>query len=331
MIKNRAWAAAIGLWAMLGLGAAEALALTRSHSGVASVLGAVNWSAMAAVVPVQILSIGICALALRGLRPGAPYLACLYSRWLRDAGGNLLVFAPGIGEVAGVRALTLMGATTVGSVSASAMDVGAESLAQVPYAIFAVLVLLPTSAARLDLQFWFRCALSLGGAVALVVLAWRSGRIALGRLPPILVPIRRGLAALGGAFAARRPEMPVATLLHLVAWIMGGVQVWLAIRTMGLHVSVLNAVALESLVYAARAVLFIVPGGLGVQEASFVGAGLLFGLSPTQALSLSLVLRARDILIGGPALILWPVIEAAGAARGPKTQLVRRAHIDESL
>jgi len=55
---------------------------------------------------------------------------------------------------------------------------------------------------------------------------------------------------------------------------------------------------------------FLVPGALGVQEVSYIGLGAAFGLPPQLSLSLSLIRRARDIIIGIPALALWQVLEA---------------------
>ena len=46
------------------------------------------------------------------------------------------------------------------------------------------------------------------------------------------------------------------------------------------------------------------PGGLGALEASQVFALGLFGISATSAISVTLLMRARDILIGGIGLLL---------------------------
>jgi uncharacterized membrane protein YbhN (UPF0104 family) len=312
---RRAWLASGCLWlALLAVGVAFAVA--RPDGDLTQAFRAVRWAAVAVVLPVQALSIALCAFALRLFRPGASYLASVYSRWLRDAGGNLFVFAPGFGEIAGARTLTLMGATAVASISASAMDIAAESLAQIPYALFA-LTIVPPMALSPARHAWLWWASGLGLAIAISLWAVRRDGVAR-RLQPLLIPAMRWLAELRGAFRIRRRAMPAATLLHLVAWATGGVQVWLATLVLGWHVAFLHAVALESLVYAARAALFFVPAGLGVQEAGFIGGGLLLGIPPSQALALSLILRVRDILIGAPALAAWPVIETARRSLGPQ-------------
>lgn len=314
---RRAWVASGCLWlALVAVGVAFAVA--RPDSELTRAFHAVRWSAVAVVLPVQVLSIAICGFALRLFRPGASYLACVYSRWLRDAGGNLFVFAPGFGEIAGARTLTLMGATAVASISASAMDVAAESLAQIPYALFAFAIVPPVALSPGGGHAWLWWALGLGAAAAISLWAVRREAVAQ-RLQPLLVPTMRWLAELRGAFRIRRAAMPAATLLHLVAWMLGGVQVWLAVLTLGWPISFLHAVALESFVYAARATLFFVPAGLGVQEAGFIGGGLLLGIPPSQALALSLILRVRDLLSGAPALAAWPMLETARRSLGLHT------------
>ena len=62
-----------------------------------------------AVLPVQAFAIGLCAVALWRLGPGVSWLACLESRLLRDAGNNMLIFLPGLGEVIGTRVMVLAG------------------------------------------------------------------------------------------------------------------------------------------------------------------------------------------------------------------------------
>jgi len=46
-----------------------------------------------------------------------------------------------------------------------------------------------------------------------------------------------------------------------------------------------------------------------VQEAAYVALGLIFGIDSQISLSLSLLRRGRDILIGIPVLLGWQVVE----------------------
>ncbi|HMJ49089.1 MAG TPA: hypothetical protein VK440_00755, partial [Burkholderiales bacterium] len=70
-----------------------------------------------------------------------------------------------------------------------------------------------------------------------------------------------------------------------------------------------------SLIYALKSLAFFVPLGAGVQEGGYVLIGGLLGLSPDLALAVSLLKRARDLIIGLPALLVWHHIERRNMAR----------------
>ncbi len=72
-----------------------------------------------------------------------------------------------------------------------------------------------------------------------------------------------------------------------------------------------GAVALESLLFASRSLAFFMPNALGVQEGAYALLAPLVGLTPADALALSLIKRARDLVIGAPALLIWQRAEAA--------------------
>ena len=72
---------------------------------------------------------------------------------------------------------------------------------------------------------------------------------------------------------------------------------------------------LESLGQAARSAGFMVPGGLGIQEGGFLLIGSHIGLTPELALSLSLIKRGRELIIGIPGLIAWQIAEGRGLWR----------------
>jgi len=56
---------------------------------------------------------------------------------------------------------------------------------------------------------------------------------------------------------------------------------------------------------AARSAGFVVPGALGVQEAGFIVVCDLFGIPPDAAIALSMLKRARELVVGVPGLIAW--------------------------
>jgi hypothetical protein len=72
---------------------------------------------------------------------------------------------------------------------------------------------------------------------------------------------------------------------------------------------------MESLLFASRSLAFFAPNALGVQEGAYALLAPLVGLAPADALALSLIKRARDLVIGAPALLVWQRLEAAQAWR----------------
>lgn len=104
--------------------------------------------------------------------------------------------------------------------------------------------------------------------------------------------------------------MLLAGSLQLIAFASASFEVWFAMRLFGHPIGVEAAVALESLTQAARNLAFIVPGGIGVQEAGFVLFGHMLGIGPDPALAVSVVKRLREVLCGVPSLASWQWMEA---------------------
>jgi putative membrane protein len=117
-----------------------------------------------------------------------------------------------------------------------------------------------------------------------------------------------------------RGRIAGASLIHLVGWSAGILEIWLALDRMGQPSGFAEAFVLESLGQAVRSAAFAVPGALGIQEGGFILLGSLFGLTPTTALSLSLVKRLPDLAIGLPGLAAWQILEL----RKVKLPLLRR-------
>ena len=258
-----------------------------------------------ATFPAQAVAMLLCAAALWALRPGVSYMACLGSRVLRDASGNLPVSVPGFSAAIGARTLVLAGGETRAAISASFLDKVAEIAAQFPFIGFAVWVLWHKWPLALTLpqHSGLFASAGAGAVLAVAVLWWKFG--AGSRLAQSLIGEWHKLVA-----EARRQQggMPLAFLLHAVAWFGGGVQIWMAASALGYDLTLYEAVAIESAAYAGRAMFFFIPAGLVSQGAALVAAGLLFGLTVPQALALGLILRLRDALMALP-LILWPLFE----------------------
>jgi putative membrane protein len=97
--------------------------------------------------------------------------------------------------------------------------------------------------------------------------------------------------------------------LQLAAFLSGSFEIWLALRLFGHPVGAKAALVLESMTQAMRHLAFVVPAGLGVQEAGLVLFGHLLGISSELALAVSMAKRLREVLCGVPSLVSWQWLE----------------------
>jgi uncharacterized protein (TIRG00374 family) len=106
-----------------------------------------------------------------------------------------------------------------------------------------------------------------------------------------------------GLLCQRNPRLVlVASSLSALIWAVMVLEYWLALNFLGIPASLPQAVAV--LTAASVAFLFPLPGGLGALEASQVLAMEALGFTAAAGLSISLVIRGRDIILGGLG-ILW--------------------------
>jgi hypothetical protein len=303
----------------LGLVLASVLGNPALRQLLAAAWGRIDPLAVLVVLPVQLVAILVCTLAQQALRPGLPFGASFVARLVRDAAHNLLIFPPGLGEVVGARALVLLGGRARMAAALRVLDLTAEVLAEVPYMGLAGWVLwrwwqgggngaaLP--AVHAPGTLWL-VALVAGPGLAMLI--WRRLRTTrAGRR------LRAEAHLLGRELRRQRVGFPVAFGLHVIGWGLSGVQVWLAARVMGVPLGLWQALAIESAATSARVILFFVPGGLGMQEAGAVLAGLALGVPAPAALAFSLVLRLRDVVFG-MALGLWPLLEWRSRLPAPR-------------
>jgi putative membrane protein len=101
----------------------------------------------------------------------------------------------------------------------------------------------------------------------------------------------------------------LAGVLQFLALIAGSAEVWFALRLFGHPVGFDTALILESMTQAMRHLAFVIPAGLGVQEATLVVFGHLLGISGELALAVSMAKRMREVLCGIPSLISWQWLE----------------------
>ena len=87
------------------------------------------------------------------------------------------------------------------------------------------------------------------------------------------------------------------------------VEIWVAAWLMDHPITASDAVMFIGIICTLRAAAFVVPGGWGLQEGAYVVLGRMVGLDADIALALSLASRARELMTGIPALVVWQVME----------------------
>jgi putative membrane protein len=307
---------------LLGLALLIGLVIRADAVAILQTLGLAGW-ALLWLVPYRALYFLLYAIGwLDLLRPcdrerraGLGYLFWVTS--VREAIDRLLPVASVGGSVAGVRLLRwrhLPGA-----------PVSASVIVEI---LLTVCVLYLFTAVGLFLLFNLHAAgedyrrVLLGFLFGLpvpiaAVLLLRNGSV-FARLQRLLRPlVGQGAMSAGAAALDRELRASLSrgwTLLgvgslQFVAVTSAAFEVWLVLRLCGHPVGAGAALILESMTQALRHVAFIVPAGIGVQEAGLVVFGHVLGIGSDLALAVSMAKRMREILCGLPPLLSWQWLE----------------------
>ena len=259
-------------------------------------------------------------------RAGLGYL--LWVTTVREAIDRLLPVASVGGGVAGVRLVGWRGIPTAAAAATVASEV-VLTLAGL-YVFTAVgLFLLSEVGASHDTLKHVLIALVLSLPMPVVTgLLLRYGSV-FARIENFLRPMLGENAFADGAAALDRElraclsrgwTLLFAGSLQLLAFVSASFETWFVMRLFGHPVDVRAAILLESMTQAMRHLAFVVPAGVGVQEAMFVLFGHVLGISGELALAVSMAKRLREVLCGIPALISWQLTEASrlrAAVRSP--------------
>jgi putative membrane protein len=247
----------------------------------------------------------------------------VWGRLVRDSASEALPLSQVGGFVIGARALTVAGVAGPFAAASTVVDVTAELVAQLAYAALGLALL-----DRLHPGTGLVAPVLAGiGIMAVCVVCFVAVQArSFGFVERIVARMARELLGreIGGTGAVqagitelhrRRPALLACALGHLTSWVISGIETWIALRLMGIAVDLPTALTIDSLLYGMRSVAFIVPNALGVQEGALILLGGVFGIGASPALALSLIKRARDLVIGIPALIAWQAIEGRRAFR----------------
>jgi putative membrane protein len=118
---------------------------------------------------------------------------------------------------------------------------------------------------------------------------------------------------------------------QLAGYVIGSAETWFALKLLGHPVDIGAAIAIEALTQAVRHATFIVPGGLGIQEAGVMVLAGLAGVSGDVALSLALIKRMREVLFGVPALLSWQWVETHQLRQSRSVAPVTPAELSDTV
>jgi putative membrane protein len=306
--------------ALLGLLVALLLVSYYGFGNVITSVSRIGWPEFGVIVGWQLVLFVILGLAWDLIIPSRtmrrPWVL-IWGRMVRDASCNCLPFSQIGGFVFGARAVTLHGVEWHTATASTVVDVTAEFLAQIAFTCIGLGILL-ARAPRSGL------AVPVEAGIGLAVLAGFGFVWVQKGAAPVFARIGRRIAGRWFADAGERFQvlqaelgliyghtgrLALGFLVHLIGWIGTAAAGWIGYRALGVPINFDDALAIEALLSAAAAVAFLVPVNAGVQEAGYAGLGAIFGVPPELSLGVSLVRRARDIVVGVPILLIWQLVE----------------------
>jgi glycosyltransferase 2 family protein len=270
----------------------------------------------------------VLAVGLVPLLPHAmPLRVVVAARQLRDSSADVLPITQLGGVAFAARALVLAGMDATQASAAVIADMTTEVFAQGLYVLLGVLAclsLLYKSAALspfVGAMLGGACFLSVG-SIGFAILQVGGSRWVVGlgdRLFSARAIPARAFHEAVHAIYRKRTRVAVSILLQLAGWLASGLWLRVVFWAMGLAPGLWTAIAIQALVEGLRSAAVFIPASVGIQEAGYVALAPVFGFSPEVGLALSLLRRARDIVVAVPVLLLWQLVEGRRVARGLTT------------
>jgi len=244
------------------------------------------------------------------------------ARLVRDSIAEISPFSPVGGMVAAARLMILHGMNAGYAAASVAADATTEAMAQVAFLAFGIALGVAhfrdlASAGPLTEAMVATLLLAVPGIAALILLQKKGADFA-ERIAARFFPLARSGTSFRDAvhdLYDSPGRLAASASLHLLAWVGSGGGTFIAFRLVGGRISLTDALALEALLCTLRSIAAFVPAALGVQEAGYAMLAPLFGLPAEIGLAVSLLKRAREIVIGIPALLYWQAVEGRAAMR----------------
>jgi putative membrane protein len=316
---------------IVGLGLSAWLLQSYGVGRILDLLGHAGWFGILAVIAFHFAQILFSGMAWASIASGTDrrpslWIYCVL-RWIREGVNNLLPVAQIGGEFVVSRLLQRRGMKLAPTIAGTVADLTMEMLTQIAFTLLGLVLLLHSVEGDSTITNYVVS----GIVVALVVAACFLGAQWLGLAAAVEKGLMRIGRSMGWASTAkveglhkalidcyRSPRrLALSALWHSVSWLLGGVEVCLALHFLGHDVGIVPGLVIESIGQALKAVGFAVPGALGVQEGGFIIICQAFGLSPEVAIALSLMKRLREVALGVPGLLAWQRLEAQPALDTP--------------
>jgi glycosyltransferase 2 family protein len=256
-------------------------------------------------------------------RERRPLRELYLARLVRDSIAEVSPFSPVGGMVAAARLLILKGMPGAYAGASVAGDATTEAMAQVVFLAFGlgwgVSRFRHLSGGDVMTEAMLAVLLLAVPGIALLIFLQKKGAAFAERMAARFFP----QSLEGVSFHAAIEEMydskgrlAASSAFHLLAWIGAGVGTWISFRLVGGDIPFLNAIALEALLCTLRSIAAPVPAAIGVQEWGYAVLAPLFGLPAEMGVAVSLLKRAREIVLGVPALLYWQGVEGRRAFVG---------------
>lgn len=251
-----------------------------------------------------------------GQRPG--FHDCVNLRLVRDAVNSLLPVAQVGGDIVAARLLARRGTSTAMAAAGVVTDVFIQVATQFAFTVAGLLLLLwHGRGATVATVVSSGLLLALPLLVGFVMIQRQGiGTLAQAGLRRLAGGQEWSVFAATGAFYEKLGEVHAARAnlwrgagVHVLAWCVGSIEVYVTLQFMGYPVGIAEAVVIESLGQAVRGAAFAVPGAVGVQEGGFVLLCAIYGVPAEPALAMSLVKRIADLAVGFPGLWVWHRLE----------------------
>jgi glycosyltransferase 2 family protein len=293
------------------------------HIGFGTVLSAVSRVGLGGFGLLCLYGLAMCPLlaaawfVLLPRNDGRYFGVLVWARMVREAASDVLPFSNIGGIALGARAAILHRVPAPLAFASTIVDVSTELLAQIAFIALGLAVLskrAPTTtlSASLDKFILIGLAMAVIAGAVLLALQRYGHRLTIQIAARLLPRAAAHTAAVGGmldAIHAARSRVALSCVVHLAAWIASGVATWIVFRLMGVQVDFLLVIAVEAFVGAVRSAAVLVPSGLGVQEATYALLAPLLGVGAEFGLAVSLLKRARDIVLGVPILLISQAVE----------------------